>query len=444
MSVISKEIFLSQLFAEFERKQLDYFVFGEYESLPIDTGESDIDIIVSCSDTHKLIQTLVAVVNKNDIKLASFYRNSQELMFRFLTIEWGVQIDFLLGGLYYRGLSYYPLENLKQHVVIYNSIRVLEKQYGYFVGFFKDVIHNAHAKHKYCDAILQAIQANEFDVKQEVETCFAKDTWEIIRSNASSVEALNHSGKQIRHTILRHRKNASLIKSLSYHVCRIGRLFQSHPGYVIVVEGTDGSGKSTIINALNLWLSEGFHKSVIYNHLRPKLLPDIAELFGKRKSEGIVEVVSNPHMQEPSGFIGSLARWIYYLHDYTWGYLVKVLPKIRTRSFVYVFDRYYYDYYVDSVRSHLVLPYWLLRLGETFIPKPDIILCLGGNPNKIYARKPETSLDEVTRQTEELKHFTARRKNAVWVDTTQPIENSICDAKTAILNMMSTRFKNML
>lgn len=442
MSLVSKEIFLTQLFAEFERTQLDYFIFGEYESLPTDTGGSDIDIIVSCSDAHKLIQTLVEVVDKNDIKLASFYRNSQELMFRFLTFEWGVQIDVLSGGLYYRGIPYYPWENLKQHVVIYNGIRVLEKQYGYFVGFFKDVIHNAHAKQKYCDAILHAIQVNELDVKREVETCFAKDTWEIIHSNASSVEALNHSGKQIRQSILRYRKNASLIKSLSYYVRRIGRLFHPKPGYVIVVEGTDGSGKSTIINALNPWLNECFHKTVEYNHLRPHLLLDIGVILGKRKADETVTVVENPHSESKSGIVGSLIRWMYYLHDYTWGYIVKVYPKIKTRSYIYIFDRYYYDYYIDPQRSLISLPYWILRIGEYVLPKPDIILCLGGDPEKIYARKPETSLEEVTRQTEELKRFVTNRKNAVWIDTSQPLESSLNVVKTVLLTILSKRFSN--
>ena len=62
----------------------------------------------------------------------------------------------------------------------------------------------------------------------------------------------------------------------------------------------------------------------------------------------------------------------------------------------------------------------------------------------IYARKPETSLVEVTRQTDELKRFASKRKNAVWIDTTKPIEESVADAKSAILKMMSTRFKNVL
>ncbi len=90
------------------------------------------------------------------------------------------------------------------------------------------------------------------------------------------------------------------------------------------------------------------------------------------------------------------------------------------------------------------LPRWIIRFGELFVPDPDLVLCLGGDPEKIYARKPETSLEEVTRQTEELRNFAAKRENAVWIDTTKPIEESVADAKSAILAMMSTRFKNVL
>lgn len=444
MTAVSKEYFLSQLFAEFNQTQIDYFVIGEYLMLPEDTGGSDIDIVVSYNDSKQLIQMLCEMVDNNRITLASHYSNQNTRMFRLITQSWGVQIDILIGGLYYRGGNYYPWENLKNHVVDYNGIKVLERQYGFCVDYFKEIIHNGHAKSKYCEALFGAIQTNELDVKQEVETCFSKDTWKIIKSNASSAETLNLSGKQIRQTILRHRKNACLKKSLSYYISRIGRLFQPKPGYVIVVEGTDGSGKSTIINALSPWLNECFHKTVEYNHLRPHMLPDIAVLFGKRKNDIKVEVVGNPHTGKESGLIGSLMRWTYYLHDYIWGYLFKVYLKIKVRSYVYIFDRYYYDYYIDSKRSFTSLPRWTLRLGELFVPKPDIILCLGGDPEQIYARKPETSLEEVKRQTEELKRFAAKRKNAVWIDTTQPMENSIRDAKTAILHVMSRRFKNIL
>lgn len=441
--IISKERFLRQLFAELEGKHLDYFVIGEYQSLPESTGESDIDIAVSLSDAKNLELSLGSVAKNNEVFLVSYYTNSHEIMYRFITLDWGVQVDIMLGGLSYQGTSYYPWENLKKHVILHKGIKVLERDYGFFIGFFKDVIHNGHAKSKYCETLMQAIRINEIAVREEVITCFSADVWEQIRKR-KSVDELHNASTQIRQIILRSLKTPLTINALSYYGKLMRRFIQPKPGYVLIVEGTDGSGKSTIINSIIPWLAEGFHKTVMYNHLRPKLLPDIAELFGKRNSAEIVEVVSNPHLENPSGFIGSLFRWIYYLHDYTLGYLVKVWPKIRTRSYVYVFDRYYYDYYIDSVRSRIALPYWLLRLGEAFVPKPDIILCLGGEPDMIYSRKPETSLEEVTRQTEELKRFAGRRNNAFWIDTTQPFDDSIRDAKTAILNLMSTRFKDVL
>lgn len=434
---------MRQLFAEFDGRQLDYFVIGDYQSLPRDTGGSDVDIVVSHADAKELVWTLESVAKNNAVGVASYYSNSHEIMCRFITLRWGVQIDVLLGGLSYKGTSYYPWVNLKKHVILYKGIRVLEREYGYFVGFFKDVIHNGHVKPKYCEALLSAIRTNEIAVEEEVIACFSTDVWALIRDKESADE-LNKIGAQIRQEILRSLKTPVALVAFSYYLKLIQRIIQPQPGYVLIVEGTDGSGKSTIINTIIPWLEEGFHKTVIYNHLRPKLLPDIAELFGKRQPKENVEVVSNPHMQKPPVFVGSLVRWMYYLHDYTWGYLVKVWPKIRTRSFVFVFDRYYYDYYIDQRRSLIKLPKWIIRIGEIFVQKPDIILCLGGDPEKIYARKPETSLEEVTRQTEELRNFAAKRENAVWIDTTKPIEESVADAKSAILKMMSTRFKNVL
>lgn len=444
MSKISKEQFLRQLFASFGSEQFDYFVMGEYLALPIDTDGSDIDILVSSSDADALQIVMITTAANSGLALASHYKNDDVIMYRFITSDWGVQIDILVGGVFYRGTSYYPLDRLKKHIVLHNEIRVLERQYGFCFDFFKEMLHKGNAKPKYCEAFLSAAEEDEAKIKGEVITCYSLATWDLL-SQLHSVEQLNSSGRQIRTLLLQSMKSIlSFLRNIAYQSKRLGRLFQPRPGYVIVVEGTDGSGKSAIINAITPWLNEGFHNSVIYNHLRPHMLPDIAVLLGKRDANAKVEIVSHPHAGIPSGFAGSLARWLYYMHDYTWGYLVKVWSKIRIRSYVYIFDRYYYDYYIDPRRSSTKLPHWILRLGEFCIPKPDLILCLGGDPEKIYARKAETSLEEVKRQTEELKRFAAKRKNAVWIDTTQPIENSISDTKSAILSMMSIRFKDVL
>ena len=56
-----------------------------------------------------------------------------------------------------------------------------------------------------------------------------------------------------------------------------------HPGFTIAFIGTDGSGKSTIINKISPILNQAFHKSIFYEHMRPNKLPSLAKLFGKRR-----------------------------------------------------------------------------------------------------------------------------------------------------------------
>ena len=204
----------------------------------------------------------------------------------------------------------------------------------------------------------------------------------------------------------------------------------------IALLGTDGSGKSTIIDALTPWVEKKFAK-VRYEHMRPNHLPSLAVALGKKKADEPATVCSDPHGSKPSGFMGSLLRLSYYWIDYTWGYFRKVRP---SKDVVWFFDRYYYDYYVDQRRARLSLPNWVIKLFGWFVPCPDLTICLGGDPAKIYARKPETSLEEVTRQTMALKDFTCRHKRTVWVDTTVAPEESVEMAMKAIVEMMSKRF----
>ena len=103
-------------------------------------------------------------------------------------------------------------------------------------------------------------------------------------------------------------------------------------------------------------------------------------------------------------------------------------------------DRYYYEYMIDPKRCAVKLPPGWARFWGWFIPKPDLILCLGGDPEKIYARKPETSLEEVKRQVAALKKFCDGNRRAVWIDTTTSIEASYDAAMSAIEGRMRKRY----
>ena len=436
-----KRDFLFKYFYTLNIEGVFYFVYGEYEDLPYDNGNSDIDMIISPSDFNLGISILNKIARNDNVDVVSYYYGPNSCFVRFMTTEWGLQFD-IISAFYHKDKIYYPTDYLKNDIVIHNNVvKVLKIEVGYYVDFFKEMTHISTVKDKYVRGFIAEYSKNE-DRKKQLKVLYGEEFTNII-DNHLQYEAIVSVLPELR-LFLKRKLHPSIITlgRLKRRLFSFKRLFLP-PGYVIAVLGTDGSGKSTIIDGITAIMNEAFHKGVLYHHLRPCWLPSLGVLIGRREKTVQQSVCTNPHSSKPSGLLGSLIRWAYYLIDYSLGYLKKIWISKHTKSHVHIFDRYYYDYYIDPYRLRVKLPRWIIRVGELFVPSPDIILCLGGDPNLIYERKPETSLEEVTRQNERLWHFCDKRKNAVWIDTTQSIEKSINDAMKAIHEMMAKRFANL-
>jgi thymidylate kinase len=212
-------------------------------------------------------------------------------------------------------------------------------------------------------------------------------------------------------------------------------------GLVVCFIGTDGSGKSTIIESIKPFLKKKFNHGVYYEHMRPNKFPSIASIFGKLES--VQGSVVDPHSSPPSGFLGSLIRWAYYMLDYTLGFHIKVAPKVKAGSCIWIFDRYYYDYLIDPLRSRVKLPKSFLKFGQFIIPEPDIIICLGTDPEIIHKRKPELPFGEVKRQVKELKMFCANHESSIWIDTSKSINASSIEVFEVIMLCYINKMKQV-
>lgn len=433
------KIFLTQL----EQYSIQYAIFRGWENVPNTMNGGDLDIWIEPSRYNEAKNILRRTLTQTQGHVVSYLADIMTPRCCCLSVNRGLQIDLHPIIPQHRCANIVPEGFIQKNTITYNGCKVLSPDADAYLAFLKEILNNGYSqKEKYVSNLRDKF--NEISLAQIKEDLsnYSDATVTMLREQVLDENRQRYSelAKAMRKDIL----PIINIRYMRNQLMKWKRLFR-HPGYVIAVLGTDGSGKSAIIDAITPWLDEAFHNGVTYKHLRPGLLKDIAVILGKRKADAPKQaVVANPHSGKQSGFVGSMLRLMYYQMDYLFGYLKLIWPQIVMHTKVFIFDRYYYDYYIDQRRSLIKLPKWIIRWGELFVPKPDIILCLGGEPEKIYARKPETSLEEVTRQTEELKWFAARRKNAAWIDTTQPIENSIRDAKTAILNMMSMRFKDVL
>ncbi|HLP05881.1 MAG TPA: hypothetical protein VK152_10670 [Paludibacter sp.] len=205
-------------------------------------------------------------------------------------------------------------------------------------------------------------------------------------------------------------------------------------GLTIAFLGTDGSGKTTIIDRATPELAK--FSRIYYEHLRPNMLPNMRRLTWKRNAGNAPE--THPHEQKQSGLLASLFRFTYYYFDYTLGYWLKIFPRKTFDRCIWIFDRYYYEYLIDPRRTRVSLPTWFLKLGLKFIPEPELIICLGADPETIHARKPEIPLEEVRRQINELWDFSKKNKHAVWIDTACNVEESVNETLRVIGERLKT------
>lgn len=427
-----ESIFLSILFKKLEQADIPYAVMRNYTSLPYSAGGSDLDLIVPSKYGKQAKHVIYdAVKNAGGVPIGI----AESIGFFKIYILgclpdgshswWGLRVDVNVG-LVFKGQ---PLinEDIVMPLEEQNGIIVLAHSFAGVLGVLKEVLNNALLALRYWPAAAEAVQHGWPHI-EKILMPLGVDGLARLRTlllSGGKTDEYRDECLTLRRTVLRHlflRKPFSFLSRLfSYEWTKVRR-FLSPPGVMIAFLGVDGSGKSTLIDAISPILKEATHNALFVQHLRPSFLPPLARLKGKRfVHEG---PILNPHGLAPSGIFGSSLRLVYYTLDYILGYWLKIRPKIAKQPAVVLFDRYAYDMALDSRRFRIGLSsnlvWWFVRL----VPSPDIIICLYGDPAVIVSRKKELPLREVKRQIEDLIDFAKCEKRAVLVSTAGTVEQT--------------------
>lgn len=219
--------------------------------------------------------------------------------------------------------------------------------------------------------------------------------------------------REVVNVLLQKKENSGfhrLIRKIKHGIALL-RQSLSQPGMVITFTGPDGSGKTTMMDFAVEQLSKKYRRRVILRRHRPSLLPLLSQLLGKKQDEAAIHT---PHSGTNKSRIGSYLRFGWYFLDYTIGqwylYFRYVLP-----GSIVVYDRYYYDLIVDPRRTNLALSGTLPRMLQWCIKRPDVNVLLLGDPETIYARKPELPVAEIRRMNAAYKELFERYDPARFI-----------------------------
>lgn len=216
---------------------------------------------------------------------------------------------------------------------------------------------------------------------------------------------------------------------------------QKMKGLSVAFLAPDGGGKSTIIRGITESCS-GCFTAVSYFHFRPEWLKNMGQIHIVHPTqercvnrEPGTEPPPNaaPHDVKLQSKLKSFVRFMYYNVDFILGTWFKINP-LKRKNHLVIFDRYYYDYFADTIRYKYDLSQKLIRWVAQFIPRPDIVFILDADTEVIWNRKREVPMKEVARQREVYASILDMGFNARRINVDRSISEIIEEVTQIILS----------
>lgn len=434
------EILLTKMFDIMDREFSNpYIVMNKYDEVPYKLP-SDLDMCITPDDFARLDNILSKVAKGIKLSIVQkIWHGYEKCAYILSPLEpkerFRLQLDFFTD---------FSVKNTPL-LISYKDMQKETRQYGRFT------IPNYRME--YVFLLMRRIFKNDFDAehlkpiqdamngnKTEAFAFLYKYLDKPIADEVNrSVEKGDISGLQAMQPqlwkklqLLSKNKSRGIYK-MKFRLNEIKRLWYriKYPvGYSAVLLSPDGGGKSSVFERLEETCWGCFH-GITKMYFRPHILQNPGML---NPLNPVPESADNPdpHGKKPNGLIKSLIRYFYYNVDFILGYHILVRKK-RIQKQLVVFDRYYYDYFVDLKRYRYSFGKWLPKAFAWSIPKPDVIFVLEGTPQVLFDRKKELPLEELERQVKAYHNIAVKYNNAVIIDVDKPLDNVVNQVTHEIL-----------
>ncbi|MCX7722080.1 MAG: thymidylate kinase [Verrucomicrobiae bacterium] len=426
---------ISAVFDAWANAGVHFLVLRNYEGLP-QTTTNDIDVLVAKPHLALAEQVLVATAAEQDFYLV----NRAEFVpvsMHFANPETTEQVHFdLFVDLRWHCFEFIRAEDFLNRKVQRGNFWVPHPADEACTNLLGNLIYKGRVREKYKRGVVAALRVHTNAARALLAESYGeKRAQTIVRLAAQEKWAeLEAMAKQLRRALVLRlftRRPVQTIRAVCADAARFFRRTLHPAGFMVIVLGPDGSGKSTIAPAILQGLTGTFYaaKSVHY-HWKPKLL---------RRARRDAELIStDPHGKPPRNLLLSLVFFGLHWAEFVLGAVAKIYPALFRGGLVLV-ERYYHDFFVDQARYRLRVPKLLVRLGLVFVKKPDLVLVLDAPVETLRARKQEVSPGETERQRNAYLELAHQTPNAVVLDANQPAEQVATEAVRVVLGALAAR-----
>lgn len=441
---------VSALFSEWNDRGIDYVVPRNYEGFPADVGK-DLDIIVRHSHIDTLINAALAVFDRGgyecpDVRRArrgcsivgtpSSQAGKDPLKHAPIEIDAGTYVAFHFGKHRFPGINYkvFAEDFAKRPYSTGDCKFFILKPRDQFIALFRQ--WGFKKKDEYRRRLEQLLSDSA-----ELEAWFSEVAG--LPSNTNPV-SLPKPDTEAYRSVLRklseHRWGPqSLLRLALTHI----RVFVFHrPRTVfrlpplIYFTGPDGSGKTTLVEHLKTYL-EGRGIRYAYFYSLKKVLRFMTRYLkwltkvkrSGRKGAGIVRSVELRSEDERDRDDGTgywrFRKYISLLVgivDIFLGYALAMLCRLRGQ--VVLVETSPYDIFV---KYHMPKFSLTERIVTPLLPKPSLGILLVASPERIHARKPELTveeLDEYYGRMHDILLYGGVSRVYVHLDTDSHVENA--------------------
>lgn len=412
----------------FLNENCKYAVLRNYNGLPHQLNSRDIDILIAKKDFKSSKAQIIKIITELNFKITTYFKNDR--MFTLVCAQVNdkkneiIQFDFFFQTSLF-GIQIIDANSILESRVYNKNVFHTHKDYEFLDKFMYLKMLNVSYPLKYEG--LRKEMSHSLTLNSKINSI-------VRRASLSDLEAMS-SFKFKKQLVLNNLKQKPRLQIIM--LCRFFYYyilnFINYKGFSIGFTGPDGSGKTTVINAIVKELKNTY-PSIDLFHFRPHFMPNLGEAAQKTRLKVDVDKdYSNPHRGKKTGKLNALIRLVYYSTDYVLGYFLMVRPKLRKRSIV-IFDRYFTDIIADGRRSRIHLKStFLYRFGALFIPKLDYNILLTADKDVILTRKQELSPQGIIAINQKLEYLSHKNQFYFVLNNENP--------KVAVQNILNHIFE---